>query len=295
MPEPLVTVAMSVHNAASTLRAALRSILWQTFSDWELILVDDGSTDQTSLILGQIHDDRIHVVQGDGGRKGLAERLNQCIGLARGKYFARMDADDVAYPERFERQVRYLENHSEVDLLGHGAILFKGSDEVLGIYPTACVHEEICRCPWWGFPLAHPTWMGKRLWFVRHRYRSDLTKGQDQELLLRSYDVSRFAALPDILMGYRVERISASKTGRGRYYYCRTLLSRAHDTASALVAGRGVLVHTLGFCRDVVDELLGARIRTFQHLGAVSDAATLAEWKTICHNLQSEENLGPLR
>ena len=237
MPEPLVTVAMSVHNAASTLEAALRSILWQTFSDWELILVDDGSTDQTGRLLSQFGDVRIHVVEGKGGQKGLATRLNECIDLARGKYVARMDADDIAYPERFERQVQYLETHPEVDLLGHGAVLFKGDGQALGAYPAASEHEEICRRPWWGFPLAHPTWMGRRAWFAKHRYNNDLTKGQDQELLLRSYRASRFAALPDVLLGYRTEQVSARKTARGRYYYCKTLVSHIHDTTSAVMAG----------------------------------------------------------
>ena len=288
MPEPLVTVAMSVHNAASTLEAALRSILWQTFSDWELILVDDGSTDQTGRLLSQFGDARIHVVKGKDGQKGLATRLNECIELARGKYVARMDADDIAYPERLERQVQYLEAHPDVDLLGHGAVLFKGDGQALGAYPTACEHEEICRRPWWGFPLAHPTWMGRRAWFARHHYDNNLTKGQDQELLLRSYSTSRFAALPDVLLGYRTEQVSARKTARGRYYYCKTLVSRIHDTTSAVVAGRGVVVHALGFSRDVAGELVGADTRVFQRLGRAPDAAMLARWGMVWSDLKEE-------
>jgi glycosyltransferase involved in cell wall biosynthesis len=288
VPEPLVTVAMSVHNAASTLEAALRSILWQTFSDWELILVDDGSTDQTGRLLSQFGDVRIHVVEGKGGQRGLATRLNECIDLARGKYVARMDADDIAYPERFERQVQYLETHPEVDLLGHGAVLFKGDGQALGAYPAASEHEEICRRPWWGFPLAHPTWMGRRAWFAKHRYNNDLTKGQDQELLLRSYRASRFAALPDVLLGYRAEQVSARKTARGRYYYCKTLVSHIHDTTSAVMAGRGIVVHALGFCRDVAGELVGANTRVFQRLGGAPDAAMLARWGMIWSDLKKE-------
>jgi hypothetical protein len=88
-----------------------------------------------------------------------------------------MDADDIAYPERFERQVRYLASHPDVELLGHGAVLFKGEGEIIGLYPTAQDHEEICHRPWWGFPLAHPTWMGKRSWFLRYRYDERLRKG----------------------------------------------------------------------------------------------------------------------
>ena len=114
--------------------------------------------------------------------------------------------------------------------------MFKGDGLVLGVYPTACEHDEICRRPWWGFPLAHPTWMGKRSWFIRHPYTDNLTKEQDQELLLRCYHTSRFAALPEILLGYRMEGISVKKSGRGRMNYCHQLLRQIGDIPSALTA-----------------------------------------------------------
>lgn len=289
MPAPIVTVVMSVHNAASTLEPALRSILWQTFSDWELIVVDDGSTDQTGLILSRFNDARIHVVHGAGGQRGLATRLNQCIELARGKYIARMDADDVAYPERLERQVRYLEAHPDIDLLGHGAVLFKGDGQAFGVHLTAYEHKDICRRPWWGFPLAHPTWLGKRSWFARHRYRDELTKGQDQDLLLRSYRASRFAALPDILLGYRVERISARKSGRGRLNYCRQLVEQACDVPSALTVVRGVLIHSLALGRDVILDITGSMSqRSRQSFLAANDEVRM-HWQRVWRRATSED------
>lgn len=277
---------MPIHNAASTLQLALRSILWQTFLDWELIVVDDGSTDETGRVLRQVSDFRIHVVQGEGGQKGLATRLNQCIDLARGKYIARMDADDVAYPERFERQVRYLEGHPDVDLLGHGAILFKGDGQAIGVYPTASQHEEICRRPWWGFPLAHPTWMGKRSWFVRHRYSDELSKGQDQELLLRSYQTSQFAALPDVLLGYRMERISMAKSCRGRFSYCRALAMQVHGVASAITFVRGIGLHMLGFGRDVLMGLNGSATRTSRQSIRGANDVIAGQWRAIWERLK---------
>lgn len=288
MPEPLVTVAMSVHNSASTLEAAVRSILWQTFSDWELILIDDGSTDQTVQLLSQFDDARIHVVKGKDGQKGLATRLNECIDLARGKYVARMDADDVAYPERFERQVQYLEAHPDVDLLGHGAVLFKEAGQVFGVYPIVSEHEDICRRPWWGFPLAHPTWMGKYSWFVRYRYTDNLTKGQDQELLLRSYRTSRFAALSDILLGYRIEGISAGKSGRGRVNYCRQLVEQVCDVPSALTAARGVFIHSLALIRDVLLGVTGGMSqRSRQSFRAANDEVR-THWQRVWSRVTSE-------
>lgn len=288
---PLVTVVMSVHNAASTLELALRSILWQTFTDWECLIVDDGSTDQTRRILGQVSDTRIRVICGEGWQKGLPTRLNQCIELGQGQYVARMDADDIAYPERLERQVRYLEAHPDIDLLGHGAVLFKGDGQVVGIHPIASGHEEICRRPWWGFPLPHPTWMGKRSWFVRYRYDEAMTKGQDQALLLGSYRSSRFAALPDILLGYRMERISAKKSWQGRLNYCRQLLRGVHDTSSALIAMRGMLVHSLAVSRDallyVTKELNQRSRQSFQE---AADGES-HQWYDLWDRIQSETSL----
>jgi glycosyltransferase involved in cell wall biosynthesis len=278
---------MSVHNGAATIEYALRSILWQTFSDWELIVVDDGSTDQTSQIIGRVTDSRIRFVRGGDSQQGLAVGLNQCIQLAKGKYIARMDADDVSYPERFDRQVRYLESHPDTDLLGNGAIVFRGTGQVLGLYPTVCEHEDICRNPWWGFALAHPTWMGKRSWFTRYRYDDCLTKGQDQELLLRSYRFSRFAALPDVLLGYRIERVVAKKSWQGRLNYCRRLWEQAVDVPSSLTAARGVLIHSLAFGRDVLLDMTGTLNGWSRHSFRVVDDHVREEWAEIWRRVTS--------
>ncbi|HBH80927.1 MAG TPA: glycosyltransferase family 2 protein, partial [Nitrospira sp.] len=106
---------MSAYNASGTIDLALRSILAQTYQNWELILVDDGSTDRTAERVLHVKDSRIRFIQESSGNMGLASRLNQCVRLARGEYIARMDADDVAYPQRFERQVQFLKEHRDID------------------------------------------------------------------------------------------------------------------------------------------------------------------------------------
>jgi len=253
--QPLVTVAMSAYNASGTINLALRSILSQTYQNWELIIVDDGSTDRTAESVSCIQDSRIRFIQEPSGNRGLASRLNQCVHLARGQYIAGMDADDVAYPQRLGRQVQFLEEHRDIDLLGTGAVIFKGDGEIIGCYPTASSHESICRRPWWGFPLAHPTWMGKRTWFFAHPYSDDDTRCEDQALLLQSFSHSRFAALEEVLLGYRVAEIEAGKLGRGRLNYCRRLLARVHDLSSLRWAMMGVGVHSAALARDVVLQL----------------------------------------
>src|SRR5690349_10645893 len=105
---PLVTVGIPFFNNASSLSDALRSIFAQTFTDWELILADDGSTDESLSIARSVRDPRV-MVMSDGGNRGLVFRLNQITSAARGKYIARMDADDLSHPARLQRQVSLLE------------------------------------------------------------------------------------------------------------------------------------------------------------------------------------------
>lgn len=280
---------MSAYNASATVGLAVRSILVQTYQNWELIVVDDGSIDQTPEILSQMQDSRIRFIQDPRGNMGLAYRLNQCVHLAKGQYVARMDADDVAYPERLERQVQFLERHRDVDLLGTGAVIFKGAGELVGCYPTACSHEAICRRPWWGFPLAHPTWMGKRTWFVSHPYSEQDIRCEDQVLLLQSHSHSRFAALEEILYGYRVNEIEAGKLGRGRLNYCRRLFTRVNDFSSLSWALMGFGVHGAALVRDVMLQLgrtVGRRSR--QSWGSANQAER-EQWQAVWVGLVHED------
>src|SRR5262249_10266218 len=115
---PKVSVAMSVHNGERFLAEATDSILGQTFRDFELILVDDGSTDGSGAIADayQRKDTRVRVIHQH--KFGLVAALNQACEQARGEYIARMDADDVAIPDRLVRQVAFMDAHPEVAVLG---------------------------------------------------------------------------------------------------------------------------------------------------------------------------------
>ena len=217
LPPPLVTVAMPIYNAGKYLRLAVLSIVKQTFTDWEFLIIDDGSTDDALQSIADIADARIRIYR-DGANKGLAARLNECIDMARGKYFARMDQDDVSYPERFARQVVKLQHDPMLDLVASRAITIDETDQLTGIFPLAISHEEICARPWMGFYFVHPSWMGKTDWFRKYRYT---TPGpyfcEDQDLLLRSYRGSRFATLDEIMFAYRIRHsVNWQKLARTR-------------------------------------------------------------------------------
>ncbi len=120
---PRISVVLPAYNAEAYLREAVQSVLDQSYSDFELIVLNDGSTDGTAEILESFNDPRLHVVHQEN--LGLALTLNKGIALARGEFIARQDADDVALPERFERQVEYLDLHPSCALLGTGSMILE--------------------------------------------------------------------------------------------------------------------------------------------------------------------------
>jgi glycosyltransferase involved in cell wall biosynthesis len=219
----VVTIVLPVYNGASTLKIAIESILKQRFRDWELIIIDDASSDDSLKVIREFDDSRIVVFAGEHNL-GLSARLNMAIDMAKGDYFARMDQDDISFPERISRQLEYLQANPEVDLLATATLVFKDDGEYLGCLPVARDHESICARPWNGFHLPHPTWMGKIEWFRKHAYVSSADGAEDQHLLLRSYLNSRFACLDEALLAYREGSRSLKKISRARRIFTRAYI-----------------------------------------------------------------------
>ena len=224
MPE--LTVLLPVRDGARTLALALASVLEQSFGDFELLLLDDGSVDASADIALGFGDARLRLLR-DGMKLGLAARLNQGIDAATGRYIARMDADDVCFPDRFARQVARLNAEHKLDLVACRTLDFDDSGLATGLRPYRLSHEALCAQPWNGFYLVHPSWMGRTDWFRRYRYQiPELVRAQDQELLLRAYPDSRFAVLDEILFGYRVGPMALRRTLSARRYLLTAQLTR---------------------------------------------------------------------
>jgi glycosyltransferase involved in cell wall biosynthesis len=278
--DPLVSIGMPVFNCELTLSTAVRSILNQTYSNWELILIDDGSQDRTLEIAHSFQDPRIKVVSG-GCNQQLPTRLNQAIALSRGKYFARMDGDDVSYPERLQRQVEYLEQHAEIDLLGTAHVNFNADGEAIGVEESKESHRKICARPWVGFELQHPTWMGRLDWFQQYQYRSDAIRMEDYDIMLRTYQTSNFAALPDFLLGYRVPALSLKKSLTGRYYLCRLLIPTAFKNRNWLF-GYQVIAQIAKSLVEIVSVGSGLGYKLLRHrIGTPIKEAELVQWQQI--------------
>jgi glycosyltransferase involved in cell wall biosynthesis len=240
---------MSMRNSATTVGAAVRSIQLQTLPDWELIVIDDGSSDQGAAVVAAFADPRILLVR-EPASAGLAARLNQAVALSRGDYIARMDADDICFPERLACQVARLRQDPSIDCLGCGAAVFVDSGSLVGVLPGGLTHQEIIARPYRGFPFPHPTWCGRAQWFRNNPYDAKLMKTQDQDLLLRVFAHSRFAALADALVGYRQDGLDLKKMLRGRRVFVGSLWRHARR-GQLLPALWGIVVQMLKGAADI--------------------------------------------
>lgn len=212
---PAVSVLLPVHNAESYLRESLDSILAQTFQDFEVIAIDDGSTDDTVAILTNYaaRDSRVRVVSRE--RRGLVATLNEGIELARGKWIARMDADDVALPERFAKQIEQLER-TQADFCG-GAVKCFGEWKAIWRYPTS--HEACEVRLLFDVPFAHPAVVGRADAFKALFYSDEFPQAQDYDLWQRAWAAGyQFTNTPEIVLRYRVhgQQVSAQRQERQR-------------------------------------------------------------------------------
>lgn len=124
--EPKISIIMGIYNCADTLEESLKSIEAQTFTDWEFIMCDDGSSDSTLLIAQRFknkYPKKVTILQNEKNL-GLNATLNKCLAIAKGQYIARQDGDDISYPERFEKEVDFLDNHAEFDLVSANMSFF---------------------------------------------------------------------------------------------------------------------------------------------------------------------------
>jgi glycosyltransferase involved in cell wall biosynthesis len=196
-----VTVGIPFLNARRTLADAVRSVFAQTYADWELILMDDGSADGSLELARSVRDPRVRCYS-DAAHRGLCARLNQIASLARGRFLGRMDADDLMHPERLERQVRYLNDHPSVDLLDTATVTVDDALRPQGIRgdrPLDCDPRAVLRR---GL-LIHPTVTGRAAWFRQNPYDTAFVRAEDRELWCRVCRTARFARLTEPLFFYR--------------------------------------------------------------------------------------------
>lgn len=214
MSLPRVTVVMSAYNSEATIAEAVESILVQTFKDFVFVVYDDASTDGSCAILRRYGDPRLDV-RVLAKNRGLSANLAEGVVGAESDYIARMDADDIALPERLAEQVAHLDAHLEIDVLGTNVIFFDDhGHEFLGVQPGD--HEAIALTLFFGFTMMHPTIMMRTAALRRSgsNYDPQFTYSQDFDLWSRMLPAHRFANLQRPLLKMREHPRKISRTKR---------------------------------------------------------------------------------
>jgi glycosyltransferase involved in cell wall biosynthesis len=212
---PTLSVCMPVFNAEPYVREATESILQQTFSDFEFIIIDDGSTDDSKQILEDFarKDARIRLVSRPN--TGYTVALNEALALARAPYLARMDADDISLPDRFEKQLTYLRAHPECVVVGSRIMTIDPFGSPLYQPKHELTHTEIESqlLAGVGWAIVHPASMMVREHVMAlHGYRVEMEPSEDLDLFLRLAERGKIANLPDVLLYYRQHVKSVNHT-----------------------------------------------------------------------------------
>ena len=198
---PLVSVVLPVFNGEAHIGDAVQSVLAQTFTDFQLLVIDDGSTDDTARVLSGFADSRLRVIP-LAGHQGLVAALNRGVRESGAAFIARMDADDVCLPRRLERQVAFLKTHPDIDVCGTWT---RDIGERHGARRLPVDPEHVHARLFFGGATDHPTVMMRRAFVEANRlaYREDFACAEDLDLLTRAADVGRLANVPEILLLYR--------------------------------------------------------------------------------------------
>ena len=193
-----VTIAIPFYNAEKYLEQAILSVLSQTFEDFILLLVDDGSTDSSLKIAQKYQNDKRVRILSDGKNLSLGNRLNQIPFMTETKFLARMDADDIMHPKRIERQLKILKNHPEIDVLGSNMYSIDENNNVTGKRMDIS-DDQLVRT----HTFSHPTIIAKTEWFKNNLYDVHAIRIEDAELWLRTKDKYTFKVTGEPLLFYR--------------------------------------------------------------------------------------------
>lgn len=224
---PRISVIIAAFNAEKTIKDTVESIRCQTLKDWEHIIVDDGSTDNTLKMLHHFErkDPRLCVVHQKNARQAAAR--NTALRLARAEFIAIIDADDQAFPERLEKQVEFLEQHKEINVLGAWAIDIQASTgKLLGIQHRRETHDDLVRHIYKECPFITSTVIARR-WFFSEMggFRPNLTPAEDYDLWLRGSCIGGYHNLQEPLVNYSRRH---GLSWRSAFYSARVILGAVH-------------------------------------------------------------------
>jgi len=232
---PRVSVLMTVYNGGSFLRESIESVLAQTFTDWELIAVDDGSSDASPAILADYYADprvRVFPLPKNIGR---TPALRHAFDQARGEYIAVLDQDDLSHPERLARQVAFLDQHSDVVLVGSWAKYIDEEGNVFAKFMPPTNGDEFPDCLGWGNPIVHSSAMyRKQAAVMAGGYPEQFNYAQDYGLILALVQLGKLAIIDDYLCKLRAVKGGMTRSSRHRMIVSSDLLALSQYAAKTL-------------------------------------------------------------
>ena len=210
---PEISIVMPVYNGAKYLEAAIDSILNQSFKEWELIIINDGSTDNTEALIKNYTDERI-VYLNNSQNLGLAKSFNIGINAARGTYIARMDADDMSVNDRLEKELGFLKTHPDIDIVGTAVQLIDENGHGSKIASKPLTHLELKWQSLLSTPFFHPTILTTAGVLKANPFDESLFNSEDYELWSRLLfgKNMKFANLSEPLLLYRVSKNSFTQS-----------------------------------------------------------------------------------
>lgn len=247
--KPLVSVIMPVYNGGDFLELTIRSILLQEFRDFEFIIVNDGSTDNTEEVAFSFSDERIRYVKNESNR-GLIYSLNLAVGKAVGKYIARIDADDIAVQSRLQIQVDFLEKHPDIAFCGTFYRIIGRAGNVTGSVELPVMDLDIRTYLLFGNCFCHSSIMIRTKVMQEHLYSQDYNLCEDYDLWFRVMHHQRVANIPSFQTLYRVHGENISTRKREEMLRCvKAIHSRALHFLNIPFSEEELILHNaiLGF------------------------------------------------
>lgn len=274
---PTVSVLMGVRNGATTVLSAIRSIQQQDWEDWELIVVDDASTDGTGELIQSLRDPRITLLR-NPQRLYLAAALNKAFSVSRGRLIARQDADDLSLPSRLRLQVEYLESNPSVGILGTSAYAIDAQGRVLGVMPARTDPVSLRRDVLWRSPFIHSSVMMRRETLAAlGGYDPTYRRQEDRDLWYRAHKEWGFANLAEPQVCYRVtgkrSRRQKWEELRANALFLRRAASRGEPLSRCLFYGLRQSVGVLLDRRSPLKEISAEDRARLSHFGLAPDEA----------------------
>jgi glycosyltransferase involved in cell wall biosynthesis len=264
---PRVSVIVPVRNGSATIESAIHSLIWQTYQDMKIYIVNDRSTDNTYELCERMAGTSDKILLVDNPGQGISSALNYAVELSDSTYIARMDADDISFPERLKRQTELLDNSPDLAVVGSAFIRF-GALNKFAFVPT---DEASCYyCSRLFSPFCHPTTVFRRsaLEEIGGGYDGNYNGAEDFELFSRMLDSFKGANIADPLFAYRIHpsQVSATQSEQQRRL-SRTIIKRNVDKVVASM-GRAKAYRTI--LQNIPRSMMPNALRSFRALLMVS-------------------------